>query len=206
MTIRSCDIIGSMKKIILASVSPRRATILKQIGINFKVEASNFKEKFDKKIKPHLLAQHLSLGKAESVAKKYNDAIIIAADTLIIFKGKIIGKPTNKLEAKKILKLLNGKVHSIITGFTILDTGIKKVVTKSVETKVYFGKMTDKEIVAYIASGEPLDKAGAYGIQEKGNIFVKKIEGDYFNVVGLPIYSLVQELKNFGVQAWYFWK
>lgn len=189
-----------MKKIILASASPRRKMLLKQIGLNFKVVVSDFEEKIDMKIDPHKLARKLSLGKAKIVAKKLNNSIIIAADTFVTFKGKILGKPKDKQDAKRVLKLLSGKTHLIITGFTIIDTTTGQSVTKSIETKVYFKKLTDKEISVYVATSEPLDKAGAYGIQEKGSVFVKKIEGDYFNVVGLPIYAVVDTLKKFGVK------
>lgn len=189
-----------MKKIVLASTSPRRKMLLKQIGLNFEVVASDFKEKIDIKMSPHKLAQELSLGKAKAVAIKLSNSIIIAADTFVTFKGKILGKPKEEQDAKRILKLLSGKMHLIITGFTIIDTTTGQTATNSVETKVYFKKLTNKEINSYVETGEPLDKAGAYGIQEKGSLFVKKIEGDYFNVVGLPIYALVEALKKFGVK------
>lgn len=190
-----------MRKIILASSSPRRKILLKQMGLDFEAVVSDFEEKIDAKLSPHKLAEKLSLGKAKSVAYKYNNAIIIAADTFVIFNEKIIGKPIDDKDAKRILRLLSGKGHSIITGFTILDTKVNRSVTKSVETKVTFKKLSDKEIDSYIKTGEPLDKAGAYGIQEKGGIFIKKIDGDYFNIVGLPIYSVVEELKKFGVEV-----
>lgn len=189
-----------MKKIILASASPRRKMLLKQIGLNFKVVASDFEEMINTKISSHELARKLSLGKAKVVAIKLSNSIIIAADTFVTFKGKILGKPKNKQDAKRILKLLSGKMHLIITGFTIIDTTTGQTATNSVETKVYFKKLTNKEIDTYVETGEPLDKAGAYGIQEKGSLFVKKIEGDYFNVVGLPIYAVVETLKKFGVK------
>jgi len=171
------------------------------MGLDFEAVVSDFEEKIDAKLSPHKLAEKLSLGKAKSVAYKYNNAIIIAADTFVIFNEKIIGKPIDDKDAKRILRLLSGKGHSIITGFTILDTKVNRSVTKSVETKVTFKKLSDKEIDSYIKTGEPLDKAGAYGIQEKGGIFIKKIDGDYFNIVGLPIYSVVEELKKFGVEV-----
>jgi septum formation protein len=106
-----------------------------------------------------------------------------------------------KEEARRMLTLLNGKAHSVITGFTIIDTNTKKKLSRSVETKVYFRKMTTQEIEAYINTGEPLDKAGAYAIQGLGAIIVKKIEGDYFNVMGLPLSSLTEALKKFGVSV-----
>ena len=112
-----------------------------------------------------------------------------------------MGKPHTKEEARRMLTLLNGKAHSVITGFTIIDTNTKKKLSRSVETKVYFRKMTALEIEAYIKTGEPLDKAGAYAIQGIGAIIVKKIEGDYLNVIGLPLVSLTEALKKFGVSV-----
>lgn len=171
------------------------------MGLRFKVVVSDYEEIEDEKIDPHLLAKRLSLGKAKAVAKKHKNAIIIAADTFVSFRGKIMSKPVTKKVAKDMLRLLSGKSHTILTGFTILDSKTGKVVTKSVESKAYMKKLTEKEIAAYVATGEPLDKAGAYGIQERGALFVEKIEGDYFNIVGLPIFSLAQELKKFGVEV-----
>lgn len=176
--------------------------LLKQIGLNFRAVKSNYNEKIDSKVNPYELARIISLGKAKAVVKKNSkNAVIIAADTLVVFNGKILGKPKDKRDAKRMLHLLSGKTHLIITGFTILDTDTGKSISKSVETKVYFRKLADKEIDAYIETGESFDKAGAYGIQEKGSLFVKKIEGDYFNVVGLPIYALTETLKKFSIKV-----
>lgn len=188
-----------MKKIILASTSPRRKALLKQLGITFEVIASNFKEAIDAAIPPADLVKKQSLEKAKNVAQHEKNAIIIAADTLVVYRNHILGKPKDNHDAKRILNLLNGHVHRIITGFTVLDTDTGKFITRSIETKVFFRKATNKEIDDYVKTKEPLDKAGAYGIQEKGSIFIKKIEGDYYNVVGLPINAVVEELRKFGV-------
>lgn len=188
-----------MKQIILASASPRRKEILERVGLIFKVDPSNIKEDLNLDLEPLELAKYLSLQKAQDVAKRYKDAVIIGADTFVLLNGEILGKPKTKENAKKMLTELSGKCHLVITGFTIIDTKLNKVVTKSAETKVYFKKMSDKEIEDYVETNEPLDKAGAYAIQEKGGIFVEKIEGDFFNIVGLPLFSLIEELKEFGV-------
>ena len=188
-----------MRSIILASASPRRKKLLEQVGLTFKVVKSNIKEALDVHIEPHTLAEKLSQLKANVVAKTEKNALIIAADTLIVFEDEILGKPKNAIDARKILKMLSGNVHTVITGFTILDSSTRILITKSVETKVFMKEMTDEEIHRYIATGEPLDKAGAYGIQGKGAIFVEKIEGDYSNVVGLPLFELTKELKKFNV-------
>jgi septum formation protein len=188
-----------MKTIILASASPRRKELLEKTGLKFEVEPSNYEENISPELEPHELAKWLSLEKAKLVAKNHQNALVIAADTFIVFEGKILGKPATETEAKKMLETLSGKQHSVITGLTIIDTETNKAISKSVETKVYIRKLTSKEIEAYVKSKEPLDKAGAYAIQGLGSVIVEKIEGDYFNVIGLPLSALAESLKGFGV-------
>jgi septum formation protein len=190
-----------MKKIILASASPRRKEILKITGLRFTVCRSDYEEDLGLKLPPHELARFLSRKKAEALSNKYKDAIVIAADTFIVYKSKLLGKPNTEREAVRMLSMLNGKKHAVITGYTILDTGINSKVSSSVETKVFFKKLSNEEISAYARSGEPLDKAGAYAIQGLGAVFVEKIEGDFFNVVGLPLCALTESLKEFGIQV-----
>lgn len=189
-----------MRKIILASASPRRRDILKNAGLDFRVDAGDYEEDLSLKLKPHELAKFLSHEKAKAVAARHKDTLIIAADTFILYKSNILGKPHTNAEAKRMLTILNNKTHSVITGFTILDTATKKKISKSVETKVTFKKLTANEIVSYIKTGEPLDKAGAYAIQGLGALLVKKIDGDYFNVIGLPLSALADCLKKFGIE------
>ena len=189
-----------MKKIILASQSPRRRDLLKQIGLEFEIDPSNYEEDMSLKMKPNKLAEFLSLGKAKDISQRHKDSIIISADTIVAIGGEVFGKPKTSERAKYMLKKFSGKAHSVITGFTIIDTGTNKQITKSVETKVYFKSLSEKEIDAYIATGEPLDKGGGYAIQGLAALFVEKIEGDYFNIVGLPILALTEELKNLGVK------
>jgi septum formation protein len=195
-----------MKKIILASASSRRKVILALTGLRFRVEPSDYEETLDHAIKPHNLAKRLSLEKARAVAGKYVDAIIIAADTFIAFKGKFLGKPHTSEEARNMLTMLNGKSHSVITGYAILDTGTGKKIIRSVETKVWFKKMSAQELDAYVATREPIGKAGAYAIQGHGAAIVKKIEGDYLNVVGLPLFDLADSLKKFGINLLSGWR
>jgi len=145
--------------------------------------------------------EYLSLGKATDVAKRHKDAVIISADTIVALDGEIFGKPKTSERAKYMLQKMSGRAHSVLTGFTIIDTETKKQISKSVETKVYFKNLSEKEIDAYIATGEPLDKGGGYAIQGLAALFIEKIEGDYFNIVGLPIFPLTEELKNFGVSV-----
>lgn len=188
-----------MKKIILASQSPRRKALLSQIGLNFEIDPSNYEEDMSLKMNPNKLAEFLSLGKAEDVAKKHKHSIIISADTIVAIDDEVFGKPKTNERARYMLNKLSGRAHSVITGFTIIDTDTNRKISKSVETKVYFKSIQKKEMDAYIATGEPLDKGGGYAIQGIAALFVEKIEGDYFNIVGLPILSLVEELKKFGV-------
>ena len=190
-----------MKKIILASTSPRRKELLKQINLKFETDQSDYKEEMDLKMKPHNLVKYLSIKKAESVAKKHKNAIIIAADTIVVFKNQIIGKPHTTNRARQMLKMFSGKSHLVITGYTIIDTGNNKKLSASVESKVYLRKFDSSEIESYVKSQEPLDKAGGYGIQGLGALLIKKIEGDYYNIVGLPLCSLVESLKKFGVKV-----
>jgi septum formation protein len=188
-----------MRKIILASKSPRRKALLEQIKLKFTVDVSDIDESKIPYSTPNNLAKNLSKAKASAVSKKYKDAIIIAADTLVVLGKEIIGKPRDKEDAIKMLRKLSGKTHTVITGFTIYDLQFEKKITKTVKSKVKFKKMTDEEIKSYVKTGEPMDKAGGYGIQDKSAIFIEKVEGDFFNVVGLPIFSLCKELYKFGI-------
>lgn len=187
-----------MKQIILASNSPRRKALLSKTGLKFKVKASNFNEDKIKFKTPIEMVKKLSREKACIIAKKNPNAIVIAADTTVVIKGLIIGKPKSKKDAFKILSLLSGKWHEVITGFTIISNS--KNITKCKTTKVKFKKLSKEEIDAYIKTGEPMDMAGGYAIQGRGGLFVDKIDGDYFNIVGLPINSVFTVLSKFGVK------
>ena len=188
------------RTIIMASASPRRKELLTLTGLKFEVDPADHAEDMNLKLSPHELARFLSLEKAKSVAGKYGDAIIIAADTFVVIGGKILGKPHTDEKAKRMLGLLEGRTHSVITGFTVLDTGSGKKLSRSVETRVTFRKLTEKEIDTYVKTKEPLDKAGAYAIQGLGSVLIKKIEGDHFNVIGLPLCALAESLTEFGVR------
>ncbi|OGG47924.1 septum formation protein Maf [Candidatus Kaiserbacteria bacterium RIFCSPHIGHO2_01_FULL_51_33] len=187
------------KKIILASTSLQRKNLLAKTGLVFETTASNYEEDMTLPLEPKELAMHLSKGKAQAVAEAYRGALIIAADTFIVHEDKILGKPHTPQRAKEMLKTLSGDTHSIITGFTVLDTESDKSISRAVEAKVYFKKLSEEEMDNYIATGEPLDKAGAYAIQGLGSEFVEKIEGDYSNVVGLPVKEVIKILRDFGV-------
>jgi septum formation protein len=192
-------VLGKKRTIILASASPRRKELLEKIGLRFTVDPSDYPENLDSGLKPQELAKLISQGKAAAVAAKYQDAIIIAADTFGILRGKILGKPHTADEARKMLQEMSGKSHLVITGFTIIDSFSKKTVTRTIETQVYIKKLNPVEITDYVNTGEPLDKAGAYAIQGLGALIVEKIIGDYYNVVGLPLNALAESLKEFNI-------
>jgi len=188
------------KPVVLASSSPRRRELLEKTGLKFMVDAAEINEDHSRRMKAAELAKTISLEKAKAVAARHPCSIIIAADTFGVLDGTLLGKPRDADEARDILGMLSGKCHTVVTGFTILDTETGKAISTAVETKVYFRKLDSEEIKAYVRTGEPLDKAGAYAIQGMGALLVEKIEGDYYNVIGLPLSSLARELKRFGVK------
>ena len=189
-----------MRKIILASTSPRRKELLAKTGLKFTAVPSDYVEDMTLKLLPEELAKVLSMGKAEAVAKKYKDAIVIGADSFIAYRGHVLGKPHTPARAKAMLARLSGKMNEVVTGLSIIDTRTGKHISRAFVCKIYLRKMTDREINAYIRTGEPLDRAGGYDIHERGSVFVKKVEGDLFAAIGLPIYDLLNELRKFGVE------
>lgn len=179
-------------KMILASQSPRRKELLGYISKEFEIRVSDIDETLPYDMSPKDAVEYLSRIKAEP----FNgcDDIIIGADTVVSIDGKILGKPENKDNAKQMLSTLSGREHSVFTGVTIIANG--NIMTFSVETKVKFFPLSDEDIEWYVSTGEPMDKAGAYGIQGLGSLLVESINGDYFNVVGLPISKVNQVLKS----------
>jgi len=182
-------------EIILASQSPRRADLLRQMNITFTVKAKEVSEDSDKKDDPEAFVKEISLRKAKAVTDEVSSGLIIAADTIVYLNGEILGKPNSPEEAKKMLSKLSGNTHEVYTGFTLLST--EKGIFQDVEkTRVTFRTLEDWEIDAYVATGSPMDKAGSYGIQDQSGFFVEKIEGCFFNVVGFPITKFYQGLKQ----------
>lgn len=175
------------KPIILASDSPRRAELLRQIGLEFEVMSSDGVEDRVEGGDLRGYVQNLSRQKAEGVAKKVERGIIIGADTVVVLDDQVLGKPRDEDEARRMLRRLSGRVHRVITGFCILEKPGGKGVTSCAETEVWFRKLQESEIDAYVATGEPMDKAGAYGIQGRGALFVEKLNGCFYNVVGFPL-------------------
>jgi septum formation protein len=188
------------KDIVLASSSPRRSELLLNMGLKFSVDLSEIREEQHAGLKPAELAKMLSLNKARAAAARHAGSIIIAADTIGVLDGRILGKPLDASHARKMLAQMSGRCHRVITGFTVIDSATGKTVSRTVETKVYFRKLSRAEIVRYVETGEPLDKAGAYAIQGLGALLVERIEGDYNNVIGLPLTALVQVLRSFGIR------
>lgn len=191
-----------MEKIVLASASPRRRELLEQIGIKFDIVVSNEPEdEIDKNLSPENYTSELALMKACNVAKKLTgtkrrNSLIIAADTVVYSDGIILGKPKDKEDSFRILKGLSGKTHEVYTGVCVMRLSDGYAVSESVKTSVVFKDLPDSIIKKYIETGEPMDKAGAYGIQGKGAVLVKEINGDYFNVVGLPVSTLYDMLVS----------
>ena len=188
-----------MRKIILASKSKQRKKLLEIIGFDFKIEESNYMEDMTEKIPAQKLVQKLALGKAMDVAKKHKNAIIIGADSFVVLGKEFLGKPHTPQKAEEMLKKISGKKHQLITGIAIIDTKKNKIITDYEITEVWFKKLTVKEIEEYIKTGEPLDKAGGYAIQKLGCLFIRKINGGYTNVVGLPINKIYEHLLELDI-------
>ena len=185
------------RKIILASTSPRRKMLLEKTGLEFEIFPGNYEEDMTLDMEPKELAKFLAKGKAQSVVSKFPDALIIGSDTFLSFEDKVLGKPHTPERAKEMLQMLRGNMHSVLTGYAIIDTKNNNSINDVVETKVYFKNYSDQEIDDYIATGEPLDRAGAYAIQEIGAKLVEKIEGDFDSAVGLPVKNILEALKSF---------
>jgi septum formation protein len=191
-----------LPKLILASGSPRRAEILTSVGWEFTKDSADIDETEFPGEKPEDYVQRLAREKAETVAQKYSDAIILGADTTVVIDDQILGKPTDLADAKRMLKTLSGNWHEVLTGVALVRissstfqvSGLETVVGIQ-KTRVKFVEMSGEEIDFLAEKGEPLDKAGAYAVQAQAALFIEKIEGDYWNVVGLPV-SLVYELMR----------
>lgn len=181
--------------VILASASPRRKELLSLMCENFRVIPSDCDETIPADVAAELAPEYLSGIKCRCIASVYDLSVVIGCDTVVICDGKVLGKPADEADAIKMLESLSGKTHDVITGVTI-GRGCRYR-SFSVDTKVTFRELDRDEILTYVKSGEPMDKAGAYGIQGKGALLVEKIEGDFFNVVGLPVSRLAEEMHEF---------
>lgn len=184
-----------MSKIILASASPRRKELMELAGYDFEVICADIVEVVPEEAMPQEVVMSLALQKAQAVAAEHKEAVVIGSDTVVALDGKILGKPHSEQEACEMLRLLSGRTHKVFTGVAIVCGG--KVKNFFDETDVEFYSLGDDEIKKYVATGEPTDKAGAYGIQGKGSVLVKRINGDFFSVMGLPIAKLYREMSDF---------
>lgn len=182
---------------ILASKSPRRAEILNMIGIDFKVIPSNIKEDFNNDIMPQKIAEELSLEKAKKISTEYPADIIIGADTLVVSNGQIFGKPKNKVESRLMLKALSDSSHKVITGITLINENIGAIKTFNDTTEVFVSKISNSDVDYYIENFNTFDKSGGYGIQEWFSVWIKKINGCYYNVMGLPVSKFYKHLLEF---------
>jgi septum formation protein len=186
------------KPVVLASRSPRRQHLLGMAGIEFEVIVSDIEEDLDTIIPPEAYCLHLAWSKAEDVTRKVKrDSYVIGADTIVVLGGEIINKPANPAEAVAMLRKLSGNTHEVYTGIAIIDSSDNSWITNYQRTEVVFRDLREDEIHAYVAGGSPMDKAGAYGIQDDfGAVFVREIRGDYYNIVGLPLELLYTNLRQ----------
>jgi len=191
-----------LNKIILASASPRRKKLLEHLDIPFEVHPSTVDESYDPKLSPKKIVQNLALRKAQDISKRYFEALVIGADTIVVFKDGVLEKPKDKEHARRMLLELNDQTHKVYTGVALCKTDDQNNITETTTfvetTEVTFGDINIRDINRYVASGAPMDKAGAYGIQDDyGAIFVKRINGDYYNVVGFPLHSFYNVMSSF---------
>lgn len=187
------------KRITLASNSPRRRELLHQIGLDFTVDPADVDERGLPGEAPEKYALRVALDKARVVAARAGTGLVIAADTIVVLGNEVLGKPADARDAERMLRLLSGRMHRVITGLAVIDAATGKTRTAHGDTRVWFRGLNKDEITSYVNTGEPLDKAGAYGIQEKGALLVDRIEGCYYNVVGLPLSHLGGLLEKFGI-------
>lgn len=185
-----------MKRLILASSSPRRRELLRNAGFVFEVVPSHADENHSGHEKPTTLAERIALRKAEDVARRFapeDDVVVLGADTVVVVEKRILGKPDSAAQAAEMLRKLSGGVHEVITGVALAAPGTPRRAVAHAVTRVFFRPLTPEEIDAYVASGEPLDKAGAYAVQGRASRFVTRVEGSCSNVVGLPV-ALIDRL------------
>jgi len=189
-----------MRKIILASKSFGRKEVMETFGIDYEAVDSGYEEKCISTEPRELVKEH-AIGKARATAENYEDAIIIAADTVAVFENQILGKPADEQGAIEMLKKLSGETHKMLTALCMIDTKTNQELIDIEESSVKFKQLSEEEIKAYVETGEVLGKAGAYAIQGKGKEFVESTEGDYYNIMGLPLAKVSENLKKLGVSV-----
>lgn len=197
--VKIAQLLNLKMPLVLASGSPRRRQLLESLGFEFEVVPSDIDESTITHNQPEVLVQRLAYAKALASADKVKKpSLVIGADTIVVLHKQVFSKPTDKEDAIKMLKTLSGRMHIVYTGIAIVDSSTKRYVTDLQKTIVQFRELEDKEIEAYVESGAPLDKAGAYGIQDDfGSVFIRDIQGCYYNIVGLPLEMLYNRLRQF---------
>ncbi|MDN5344745.1 MAG: nucleoside triphosphate pyrophosphatase [Clostridia bacterium] len=189
-------------RLILASASPRRRELLARLGLGFTIQPSEVDESGYRDLPPADKVEALALAKARAVAATAEGALVIGADTVVVLQGQVLGKPASAAEAVAMLEFLSGRTHTVYTGVAVVRAPAGPAAAAHACTEVTFRQLSSAIIAAYVASGEPMDKAGAYGIQGRGALLVAGINGDYFNVVGLPLVKVAELLEQFGVNVW----
>ena len=185
--------------VILASQSPRRRELLTKLGLCFSVVPADVDETMQQGKDPRDEVARVCRAKAQAVrARGHDKDLIIAADTIVVVQGEVLGKPKDREDAARMLRLLSGKDHEVMTGLTVLQAEQSRTLVET--AKIHFRQLDEQELAAYIATGEPMDKAGAYGIQGLASIFITGITGDYYTVMGLPVCRLAETLKDFGIR------
>jgi septum formation protein len=189
------------RRLVLASGSPRRKELLASLGLSFDIKVSDVDETITDAADPVEVVQELAYRKAKAIANTLSDALVIGADTIVVYEGTILGKPVDEADAKRMLRMLSGRAHTVYTGIALIETDGGREVRDVRGTQVVMKELTDEVIDRYVATGEPSDKAGAYAIQGLASQFVTELHGDYFNVVGLPISLVADHLTALGLDV-----
>lgn len=187
-----------LTNLVLASASPRRLELLRSLGLQVRVEPSGYDEPDDPHVTPHALAVRHAAAKARDVRARFPDELVVAADTVVDVDGTALGKPRDAADAARMLRLLSGRSHAVHTAFAIARPGRDELVEEAATTLVHFYELNADEIAEYVASGEPMDKAGAYGIQGRAASLVAAIDGDFYTVMGFPLARFVRALRRLG--------
>ncbi|WP_195576359.1 Maf family protein [Paenibacillus sp. 1001270B_150601_E10] len=191
--------------LVLASSSPRRQELIHRLGLPVEIETSDVEERVEADWTPAQTVEQLARKKAEAVVAERQtrqvQGLVIGADTIVALEEQILGKPTDETDALRMLKMLQGRAHDVYTGIACMDMNSGNVLVRHRRTRVWMRQRTDEQLLSYIATGEPLDKAGAYGIQGRGSTLVERIDGCYFNVVGLSVSLLAEMLESFGIET-----
>jgi septum formation protein len=195
----SKDLFQTNDRLILASASPRRKEMLTDLGLDFEIMTAQVDEEVQHGESPEEFVKRAAIEKALDISRKQPDAWVIGADTIVVHDEEILGKPKDGNDAQRKLMRLSGTMHRVLTGFCLQREIDEKTISRVVATEVYFSPFTEEIAAAYVATGEPLDKAGAYGIQGRGGFLVEKINGSYSNVVGLPLAETIKELLRLKV-------